>query len=296
MTTIVTHNGGFHTDDVFAVAALKMYLRQQGEADIRVFRTRDKELVAEGDYVLDVGGVHDPEAGRFDHHQEEGAGQRENGIPYAAFGLIWQTYGTEICGGNESVAGKVDGKLVQAIDAPDNGVSLTGAAEFEGAYPYFLGTAVNAFKPTWQEEPGQMDEIFAELVEWATVLLKREIQVASDIITGEELVEAAYQDMADKRLIYLEDNLPWKGVLTQKPEPLFVVYPKDSGRWRLRAVPEENFQHRIELPEAWRGKRGKQLQEVTGVPSAIFCHSSLPMITTEDKEGIDKLARMALEA
>ena len=39
------------------------------------------------DIVIDVGGQYDPDAGRFDHHQRGGAGERENGIPYSSFGL-----------------------------------------------------------------------------------------------------------------------------------------------------------------------------------------------------------------
>lgn len=293
-TTVVTHSGGFHADDIFAVAALQLYLKQKGEENIEIIRTRDEEEIKTGDYVLDVGGVYDPENGQFDHHQEGGAGQRENGIPYAAFGLVWREYGADICGDIEA-ANRIDRKLVQALDGPDNGVSLTADIRFDGVYPYYLQSVVNIFKPTWREEDDQADDIFLELVDWAKHLLEREIQVAQDVIAGEKLVQKAYDEAEDKRVIYLDEDLPWRGILTERPEPLFVVYPKASGRWRLRAIPEENFQHRIELPEAWRGKRGSSLQEVTGVDSAVFCHSSLPMITTNTKEGIDKLVRMALD-
>jgi|AntRauTorckE6833_2_1112554.scaffolds.fasta_scaffold07333_6 uncharacterized UPF0160 family protein len=293
--TIVTHSGSFHSDDVFAVAALSMHLRQLGATAIEIVRSRDPEVITEADYVLDVGGVYDPAAGRFDHHQEEGAGQRENGIPYAAFGLVWQEVGKDLCADDQSVADMLDQKLVQAIDGPDNGVSLTGPAEIEGAYPYFLGSAVNIFRPTWREESDQTDEIFFELVEWATVLLKREITVAGDRAAGARQVETAYQAASDKRLIWLKQSLPHRSTLLQHPEPLFVVYPKDSGRWRLRAVIEDNFEPRATLPENWRGKRGKALQEATGVDSAVFCHASLPMIVTTSKEGIEKLAQIALD-
>lgn len=295
MLSIATHNGSFHADDVFAVTALQMYLRQQGKEDITIIRTRDKQAIAEADYVLDVGGEHDPAAGMFDHHQEGGAGKRENGIPYAAFGLIWKKYGEAICGGNELMADKIDSKLVQAIDAPDNGVSLTENLVFDDVYPYFLQSAVNIFKPTWREEQSKSDQAFNQLVEWATVLLRREIQVAKDQLAGGQLVEDAYEAAEDKRVIELDRSLPHQPVLTQKPEPLFVVYPKDSGIWRLRGVSEANFEARKDLPKAWRGKRGKDLKEVTGVESAEFCHSSLPMITANTKEGIDKLTKMALE-
>jgi len=77
--TIATHNGNFHADDVFSVAALKCIY-----PSIKLIRTRDLELIGQADIVLDVGGVYDPDAGRFDHHQRGGAGERENGIPYSS--------------------------------------------------------------------------------------------------------------------------------------------------------------------------------------------------------------------
>lgn len=37
--------------------------------DAEVVRTRDPELLAECDVVVDVGGEYDPERHRYDHHQ-----------------------------------------------------------------------------------------------------------------------------------------------------------------------------------------------------------------------------------
>ncbi|MDQ6977568.1 MAG: MYG1 family protein, partial [Ghiorsea sp.] len=97
-TTIVTHNGNFHADDVFSIAVFKHIF-----PSFELIRTRDLTLIAKADIVVDVGGEYDPETGRFDHHQRGGAGERESGIPYSSFGLIWQQYGLEMCQGNQDV-------------------------------------------------------------------------------------------------------------------------------------------------------------------------------------------------
>lgn len=73
---IVTHNGNFHADDVFSIAALKSIF-----TSIKLIRTRDVELIAKADIVVDVGGEHDAETDRFDHHQRGGAGEREMVFP-----------------------------------------------------------------------------------------------------------------------------------------------------------------------------------------------------------------------
>ena len=114
--TVVTHNGNFHADDVFSIAVLKHVY-----PSFNLVRTRDKALMDSADIVIDVGGQYDPDAGRFDHHQRGGAGERENGIPYSSFGLVWQKYGLALCDNNQAVADRVDAGLVSTIDAIDCG-------------------------------------------------------------------------------------------------------------------------------------------------------------------------------
>ena len=98
---VVTHDGSFHTDDVFAVATLSIYYKNR----IKIIRTRDEKIMGKADIVLDVGEIYDPSTNRFDHHQKEGAGTRDGGVPYASFGLLWKHFGLEICGEDEEVVG-----------------------------------------------------------------------------------------------------------------------------------------------------------------------------------------------
>src|SRR5690348_4673081 len=91
---IVTHSGNFHTDDIFAVATLFLLLEK--DHTLLVTRSRDMETIAAADYVVDVGGEYDPAQNRFDHHQINGGGQRDNGIPYASFGLVWKHFGSVV--------------------------------------------------------------------------------------------------------------------------------------------------------------------------------------------------------
>ena len=139
--TIVTHNGNFHADDVFSIAALKSIF-----PDFNLVRTRDLAVIAQADIVIDVGGEYNPDTGRFDHHQRGGAGARENGIPYSSFGLIWQKYGVEICQGSQEVAHSVDAGLVSTIDAIDCG-HVEGVSQ-----GISLSQTISMFNPTWQEE------------------------------------------------------------------------------------------------------------------------------------------------
>lgn len=53
INNVVTHNGSFHADDVFACATLYVLLNGR----IRVTRTRETELIEKADVVFDVVGV-----------------------------------------------------------------------------------------------------------------------------------------------------------------------------------------------------------------------------------------------
>lgn len=291
MKTVATHNGSFHADDVFGVATLKMY----HDEPIKVVRTRDTEKIHTADFAVDVGESYNPQRGRFDHHQQGGAGVRENGIPYAAFGLVWRQYGKAVCNDSE-VAEIVDSKLAQPIDAIDNGIALNdGDPRFPGAYPYTIASLVAAFRPTWQEPDTKSDDTFSSLLKLATGVIDRERAHAQATLAATDEVQEAYENADDQRIIILEKDQPWRGVLCGKPEPLLVVYPKpERGEWCVKAVPDEGFDNRIDLPEQWAGKSGQELSRATGVKGSVFAHRAQFMAVAETKQQAKKLALKAL--
>ena len=67
---LVTHNGSFHADDIFACATLCLILEKQGK-EFEIIRTRDEEMIKTGDYVFDVGGIYDANKNIFDHGNQE---------------------------------------------------------------------------------------------------------------------------------------------------------------------------------------------------------------------------------
>ena len=106
---LATHNGTFHSDDVFACATLSLFL-EKNNMEFEIIRTRDESIINSADYVFDVGGIYDKEKNRFDHHQIGGAGKHNDGIEYASFGLVWDKFGNEVCN-SEKIAQKINLKL-----------------------------------------------------------------------------------------------------------------------------------------------------------------------------------------
>lgn len=298
MTTIVTHNAKFHADDVFAVASLFLLL---GEENCQVIRTRDHERIVKGDYVVDVGEEYSPEERRFDHHQKGGAADRENGIPYASFGLVWKEYGEKIAG-SKRIAEVIEQRLTQPIDAGDNGVE-TYRSTIDGIFPFTINGIVDSYRSTWKEEEN-WDERFLDCVHWAVSVLARQIKIVGDWEEGAAIISNIYEKSKDKRIIIIgeEHNFGRELVtsaLSKFPEPIYAAYHRgDATAWQVLAIRKDDtaFEVRKPFPESWGAKRDLDLEEVTGVKGAIFCHRARFMCMADSCESACALAEIALNS
>ena len=286
---LVTHNGTFHADDLFATATLSIAFND----NVKIIRTRDAKLIESADVVYDVSGIYDPKIDRFDHHQKGGAGQRESGIPYSSFGLVWRKYGEQICGSKE-VASKIDERLVQSIDANDNGINLFNIVG--SVAPYTIQDMLFSFRPSWKEEQ-DYDSSFKNLIPLVEKIIIREIVKTKDAIDAQSIVRKAYENALDKRVIIFDGSYPWFETINEYAEPLYVI-SKKGDTWRAEAVRKEkhNFENRKPFPEAWAGKRDAEMAEATGVSDAVFCHNGRFLIVAKSKEGILTLVEKALIA
>ncbi|MEK7471538.1 MAG: MYG1 family protein [Patescibacteria group bacterium] len=294
---LVTHNGSFHADDVFACATISLMLEKK-DKKFEIIRNRDKEIIEDGDYVFDVGGIYDAEKNRFDHHQKGGAGGRLNGIEYSSFGLVWKKFGLEICGIQE-VVDFVDQKLVSSIDAGDNGIDLY-KNNFKNVLPYTVNDVLSIFSGTALENFDKDEQFFKALV-WAKEILKREIKKTNDQIEITKIIQGFYKNSLDKKLVVVDKPKVSRyeiwDALQDFSEPLFVVYG-DSEDWSVVAMRKEinSFGNRKNFPTSWGGLKEKELKSITGVSDAVFCHRNLFMAVAKSKEGAIKLAQIAVES
>lgn len=294
--TIVTHNGSFHSDEIFAVATL---ILAHPEEDFLVVRSRDKEVINKADIVVDVGGVYDPKSLKFDHHQKEGAGIRSNSIPYASFGLVWKAFGQKISG-DVDIFQRIDERLVSYIDSVDNGISIFSTL-FDGVYPYTIVDFLSSFKKHGASDK-ENDETFIKLVEVAKNILIREIENEKIFESLKNKIIDIYEESAEKGIIILPEGYPWKDFLVSRPEPVFVIYPSSQDEngepksWSVQGVPKEkkSFEVRKPFPKGWAGLTENELSVVSGVSDAIFCHRNLFLAVAKSKDGAMELARKAL--
>jgi uncharacterized UPF0160 family protein len=290
---VAVHNGTFHPDDVFAVAILSLYLGKRPE----IIRSRDPKALAKAKYLFDVGGIYNPKKLKFDHHQESFKEKRKNGVTYATAGLVWKQFGKKVVGSNE-VFEKIDMKIIQPIDAEDNGVELY-KNNFEEIHPYTFGDYIHALNPTWKEKNDGLKD-FKDAVGEAEKILKREIKRAKDSLHAEKIILQTYKRTKDKRIIVLDDQYSgWKRVLGKFKEPLFVIKPVfENHNWHATAMNVEGFKfkNRLDFPKKWAGLANEKLQKITGVPDALFCHTKRFIVAAKSREGAIALARIAIKS
>ena len=307
---IVTHSGKFHADDAWAVAVLNVLY-----PDARIVRTRDQAIIDTADFSVDVGGVYDPAAGRFDHHQKGFEVARQSGVPYASAGLVWREYGGRCVAAlalvhtghaleeakAREIAYGIDADVVQYLDMSDVGMAKSAPGG------YGLSAVVSGFNTTWLDEDRLGYGAAAE--EFRLAQFRRAMALLADVMANAvryrvgallalELVRQA-EVLEGGKLLFLKNGaLPWSQVVRKEmPKVLFVIsYSIAEQRHVLHTVPvsPESFDARADLPAAWGGLRDAELAAVTGVPDAGFCHNGLFIASAKSYEGIRAMASLAL--
>lgn len=308
---IATHSGKFHADDVWAAAVLNLMFPGS-----ELLRTRDPAVIARADFAVDVGGVWDPENGRFDHHQKGFQGARASGVVYASAGLVWKEYGprcvalvAEQAGHALSptqateIAHAIDADLVQYLDMSDTGAARNAPGS------YGLSAIISGFNPGWLDEQAAGSAAAADALRMTR--FRRAMEIATDILRNGVLYRVGAllavqqvrqsQRLDDGRLLFLENSaLPWASIVrNEMPQVLFVIsHSVAEQRYMLHTVPSaaESFEARKDLPRSWAGLQGEELAAATGVSDAVFCHNNLFIAACKSWDGVLNMARQALDA
>lgn len=279
-----THSGKFHADDVFS-SALLLYLNPQ------ITITRGNRVPEEYDgIVFDIG------RGRYDHHQRDSR-VRENGVPYAAFGLLWEELGGEILG--ETLAQRFDEEFVQPLDNNDN----TGEKNE-------LATLIGNFNPVWDETEAADGVTEEERDRGLSVGFLRAVQVAgmvlenkfvryrADARADEKINQVlAMQDTqgGDARILVLPEFVPCQKQL-KETDIAFVIFPSNRGGYCIQPQKKpDSMNYKCSFPKQWLGLENEELQKATGLASAGFCHKGGFLMTVGDDADAIRACEISLE-
>lgn len=267
-----THSGKFHADDVFS-SALLLYLNPE------ITITRGNKVPDDFDgIVFDIG------RGRYDHHQKDSR-IRENGIPYAAFGLLWEDLGCEILG--DELAEKFDEAFVQPLDNNDN----TGEKNE-------LASLIGSFNPSWDENGGT-DEAFFRAVSVAGMILENKFARYLGNERADKRIEEVLEtrdQTGDSRILILPEFIPCQKRLSET-EVAFVIFPSNRGGYCIQPQKKEySLNYKCSFPSEWLGLENEELQKETGLSSATFCHKGGFLMSVGDLSDAIRACQISLDA
>lgn len=274
-----THSGKFHADDVFS-AALLLYLNPE----ITITRGNQVPENYEG-LVFDIG------RGQYDHHQKDSR-IRDNGVPYAAFGLLWEKLGPEILG--EELALKFDESFVQPLDINDN----TGEKNE-------LATLIGNFNPGWDSK-GSNDEAFFQAVSVAGMILENKFERYLGNERADRRVEEVLTEHAaslasgdtpaeNTNILILPEFIPCQKRLSET-NITFVIFPSNRGGYCIQPQKKEySMNYKCSFPVEWLGLENEELAAATGLKSAGFCHKGGFLMTTGELADAVQACHISME-
>ncbi|KAJ3258317.1 hypothetical protein HDU77_002379 [Chytriomyces hyalinus] len=302
MATIATHSGTFHADETLAVFMLQTTAQFRGAA---ITRTRDEAVINAANVVVDVGGIYDPANLRFDHHQRgfTETFDDKHDIKLSSAGLVYKHFGRQVIGNLlewedsdprlELVYQKIYDDFIEGFDGVDNGVSQYPA---DLRPKYRDGTSISSrvakLNPWWNQESNDailLEGFLKAVALTGTEFTERVRYTALAWLPARQIVEDGLKNRFNVhpsgKIIAFDSFCPWKEhlhrleaehAITEAQAPLYILYPDESKKWRIQAVPQspESFVSRKALPEAWRGIRDAALSELSGIEGCIFVHAS----------------------
>lgn len=293
---VVTHDGTFHTDEVFAIALLKKFVN----SNLEIIRTRDENILDEAredkrTFLVDVGRTYDYNMKNFDHHQREFNKVWENEeILFSSCGLIWDFLKKRgyLKKYSKYTLSNIEKKLIKKIDAHDNG--------------QFFWSISNMIK-ICNRENNTMEDFNKALLIARTYL---------DNIFYQECHSDKLNDVFQKDLqcynnnkIFvssISNNSSFLKHLSQKTNALVLIYEQkdteNTSRWYSKAITKQKFCD-IErnncifsalAPESWRGLSDNELKVKTGMKSVVFVHKTGYLCVSRNKKTAINMANVML--
>ena len=263
--TLVIHSGVFHADDVFTaayVSLLKDFLKQPAIRIVRTFNVQDHMTLDNGFLVADIG------RGEFDHHFPENQKQRrENGAPYAAFGLVVRAFHEGYL--NETEYELLDKSFIEPIDYTDN----TGVFNQ-------LSQAIKNFNKQWNDDTPDSDIYFDMALSIARTILSSAIRNVRATAKAKDIARKYAPD--HNGVIWLDAYAPISEFFTYDDSVKFIGSPSKRGIYQVVCVKDGDKKDKAPFPKSIRGI-GFKPDEYDG-EGLNFCHPSGFMASFKDME------------
>ena len=276
---VVTHDGIFHADEVFACALLCI---AYGQENVSIIRTRDNEVLTKATHdadvwVVDVGDDFNPYMLNFDHHMRDFNLTNSFGNKLSSFGMVVEAllvlnFFTEV---KESLL-----KFSNKVDMLDNGIEVAEDLRFISVFNSYSDNEVINF--------------YAALEVAMTYLRSLINQWKEERIINMRLNDSL-GNMTEDGIIYNTDYIPVDERANAIPEAKLVVYKSKTGTFNIQSVnvgETKDFSVRCPAPSKWLGLRDNELIRASGGLPLTFCHVG-GFLTVTSTNDIDEALRVA---
>ncbi len=283
---LVTHNGTFHTDDVFATMFMSKII-----SNPVVIRTGDVTNARSDAIIYDIG------YGKFDHHGPD-ALMRDDKIKYCAFGLLWAEYGRDYLKtineeDTEKLFKVIDENLIMQIDGIDNGLFPKVDAPYRLTD---LDKVIDFFNKAWNEDVDN-DDNFLKAVNIAEIIFDRIVLKENAKIVATKKVLEEMKNVRDGILI-LNEYMPYNEAIfsVENHGIKIVIFPSNRGGFNIKpvTVSKESRELVCNFPKAYWGLHDEELANISGIDTARFVHSTGFLGVTGTLDDAIKLANKAI--
>lgn len=189
---------------------------------------------------------------------------------------------------------KFDESFVQPLDNNDN----TGEKNE-------LASLIGNFNPTWDAE-GSNDEAFFQAVSVAGMILENKFDRYRGNERADKRVEEIYErhmqafhdrekHCEDAKILILPEFVPCQKFLSET-SIAFVIFPSNRGGYCIQPQKKEySMNYKCSFPSEWLGLENEELQEVTGLKTAGFCHKGGFLMTTGELADAVQACKISME-
>ena len=281
---IVTHDGIFHADEVFACALLCI---AYGRDNVGIIRSRDSKVLEvatqnKDTWTIDVGNSYDPEILNLDHHMRDFNITNSFGNKLSSFGMVVEEllrrdFFNEV---KESLL-----KFSNKVDMLDNGVKK--------AEDLLFLSVLNSYSDN------EVINFYAAL-ETATSYLRSLINQWKEERIINMRLNDSLGNMTEDGIIYNTDYIPVDERANAIPEAKLVVYKSKTGTYNIQSVnvgETKDFSVRCPAPSKWLGLRDNELIRASGGLPLTFCHVGgfLTVTSTDDLDEALRVARIIID-
>lgn len=226
---ILTHNGTFHSDEVFASALITFFMAKNKK--VRICRSRKEQhiklfLANKNSFTIDIGGEYQTQLRNFDHHQDDVTVEGNASV------MLILNYLHEISIFDDALYNYLKDNLVQFLNNWDLGLEQ-GYANFRHKPIPTIISSFNRFNATEKVENQQ----FKKALDFAILIIENEVDAYYQLLKA----KAGFKKHRNitREIIIFDDYYPqYAKLIKQCAKVRFYIHPLND-KWAVKTTDSE---------------------------------------------------------